>query len=93
MHGPQHVLTVEQGDCVTVPTMVFDECEGSHFCSSHTYPLVVELKVANALVRRILIDTVSFVDIITWDYCRDSSIREGKSLPWCTPSYALANKR
>ncbi|KAJ8429313.1 hypothetical protein Cgig2_025069 [Carnegiea gigantea] len=70
-----------EGDHVTVPTMVFDDREGPHFCLPHIDPLVVELKVANALIRRILINTVSFVDIITWNYCRDSSIREQKSLP------------
>ena len=46
--------------------MVFDDRKGSHFSSPDTDPLVVELKVANALVHQILIDTRSFVDIITW---------------------------
>jgi len=50
-----------------VPTMVFDGCEGPHFTSPYNDPLVVELKVASALVRRILIDTGSSINIITWD--------------------------
>ena len=33
----------------------------------HNNSLVVEMKVASAIVRKILIDTGSFMDIITWD--------------------------
>jgi len=42
----------------------------SYFSSPHNDPLVVELKVANALTYRILINTKSSVDIITWDYLK-----------------------
>ncbi|KAJ8436468.1 hypothetical protein Cgig2_000453 [Carnegiea gigantea] len=50
---------------VTVSTMVFGGREAAHFTSPHNDPLVVEMKVASAIVRKILIDTESFVDIIT----------------------------
>jgi len=50
-----------------VPTMVFDGHEGPHITSSHNNLLVEEIKVASTLIRRILIDTGSSVDIITWD--------------------------
>ncbi|KAJ8440278.1 hypothetical protein Cgig2_031592 [Carnegiea gigantea] len=58
----------EAGEQCHGSTLVFDSSEGPYFCSSHTDPLVVDLKVANALVRRILIDIGSSVDIITWHY-------------------------
>jgi len=45
-----------------VPAMVFDGCEGPYFTSPHNN---LELKVASTLVRRILIDSKSSVDIIT----------------------------
>ncbi|KAJ8433717.1 LOW QUALITY PROTEIN: hypothetical protein Cgig2_004346 [Carnegiea gigantea] len=45
----------------TVPTV------GSHFTSPHNNPLVVERKVASAIIRSILIDTGSLVDISTWE--------------------------
>ncbi|KAJ8427405.1 LOW QUALITY PROTEIN: hypothetical protein Cgig2_030699 [Carnegiea gigantea] len=67
VRGAQEVLTSEQGGHVTVPIMVFNGREGPHCTSSHTNPLMVELKVASALVHRILIGTGSFVDIITCD--------------------------
>lgn len=51
LRGAQQVLTVEQGNCITVHTMVFDGCEGPHFTSPHNDPLVVKMKVANAIVR------------------------------------------
>ncbi|KAJ8427550.1 hypothetical protein Cgig2_003113 [Carnegiea gigantea] len=41
--------------------------EGMHFASLYNDPLVVEMKVANAIIQRILIDTRSSIDIITWD--------------------------
>ncbi|KAJ8436957.1 hypothetical protein Cgig2_018904 [Carnegiea gigantea] len=47
--------------------MVFDGREGPHFISPHNDPLVVEMKVASAVVRRILIDNRCSVDIISWD--------------------------
>ncbi|KAJ8446283.1 hypothetical protein Cgig2_005814 [Carnegiea gigantea] len=57
----------EQESRVMVPTMVFNGREGPHFTSPHNDPLAVELKVASALVRWILINTGSSVNIITWD--------------------------
>jgi len=56
----------EQGSHVTVPIMIFDGHEGLHFASAHNDPLVVELKLDNALVHRILIVTESSINIITW---------------------------
>ncbi|KAJ8420264.1 hypothetical protein Cgig2_021931 [Carnegiea gigantea] len=41
--------------------------QGPCFTSPHNDPLVVEIKVASAIVWRILADIGSFVDIITWD--------------------------
>ncbi|KAJ8420186.1 hypothetical protein Cgig2_011983 [Carnegiea gigantea] len=62
--GAQQVLMAELGNRITIPVMTFDWCECPHFSSPHNDPLVVEIKVANVLVRRILIDTESSVDII-----------------------------
>ena len=67
LRGVQQVLTTEQGPCITVPTMVFGGKEAPRFTSPHNNPLVVEKKIALAIVQRILIDTRSSVDIITWD--------------------------
>ncbi|KAJ8432896.1 hypothetical protein Cgig2_014483 [Carnegiea gigantea] len=63
----QQVLTTEQGPCITVPIMVFGEKETPRFASLHNDPSVVEMKIASAIARRILIDTRCSVDIITWD--------------------------
>ncbi|KAJ8446294.1 hypothetical protein Cgig2_005825 [Carnegiea gigantea] len=52
---------------ITVPTMVSGGGEGPCFTSPHNYPLVVEMKMASAIVWRILIDTGSSIDTITWD--------------------------
>jgi len=41
-----------------------------YFSPPHNDPLVVELKVANALIRQIVIDIRSFVDIIIWEYLK-----------------------
>ncbi|KAJ8451464.1 hypothetical protein Cgig2_017855 [Carnegiea gigantea] len=70
LRGMQQVLTAEQGARVIVPTMVFGGREAPRFASPHDGPLVVEMKVASAIVRRILIDTERSVDIITWDYLK-----------------------
>jgi len=47
--------------------MVFDGREGPHFTLPNNDPLVVKMKVARAIIRRILIDTECSTDIITWD--------------------------
>ncbi|KAJ8434744.1 hypothetical protein Cgig2_001947 [Carnegiea gigantea] len=47
--------------------MVFGGKDALRFASPHNNPLVVEMKIASVIVRRILIDTGNFVDIITWD--------------------------
>ncbi|KAJ8433202.1 hypothetical protein Cgig2_004334 [Carnegiea gigantea] len=57
----------EQGSYITVPTMILNEWEGPYFSLPHNDPLVVKLKVANALICWILINTESSIDIITWD--------------------------
>ncbi|KAJ8435522.1 hypothetical protein Cgig2_032109 [Carnegiea gigantea] len=41
--------------------------EAPHFASPHNDPLMVEMKIASVIVRRILIDTGSSMDTITWD--------------------------
>ena len=46
--------------------MVFSGEHDPRFTPTHDDPLVVEMKVASAIVRRILMDTESSVDIITW---------------------------
>ncbi|KAJ8449211.1 LOW QUALITY PROTEIN: hypothetical protein Cgig2_021675 [Carnegiea gigantea] len=58
---------MQRGVRLTTPTMVFSGREAPHFASPHNDPMVVEMKVASAIVQRILIDTGSSVDIITWD--------------------------
>ncbi|KAJ8434797.1 hypothetical protein Cgig2_033747 [Carnegiea gigantea] len=58
--------------------MVFGGKEVSRFASPHNDPLVVETKIASAIVR-ILIDTASFVDIITWD-CLKKLTRPGRDI-------------
>ena len=54
-----------RGSCDGVPTMVFSRGEASCFTSPHNDPLVVEMKVASTIVRRIFIDARNSVDIIT----------------------------
>jgi len=67
LRNAQQVLTAEQGPCLMGPTMVFGRNEAPQFASPHNDPLVVEMKIASAIVPRILVEMGSFVDIITWD--------------------------
>ena len=64
------MVTIEQGPPVTVPTMVFGGREAPRFASPHNDPLVVKMKIASTIIRRILINTRSSMDIITWDYLK-----------------------
>ena len=75
----QQVMTAEQWSSIIVPTMVLNGREGSYFTSPYNDPLVVELKVASALIRRLLIDSGSSVDIITWDCLKSSNTHKGIS--------------
>jgi len=47
--------------------MVFGGGEGPRFTSSHYDPLLLQMKVVSAIVWRILVDTGSLANIITWD--------------------------
>jgi len=47
--------------------MVSSGKEASRCASPHNDPLVVEMKIASVIVRRVLIYTESSIDIITWD--------------------------
>ena len=85
LRGAQQVLTAEQGACVTVPTIVFGGREAPRFTSPHNDPLVVEMKVASIIIRRILIDTGSSVDIITWYCMKKLTYLDGTLSPLCTP--------
>ncbi|KAJ8423820.1 LOW QUALITY PROTEIN: hypothetical protein Cgig2_017383 [Carnegiea gigantea] len=67
LRSVQQVLTTEQGPRTTVPTMVFGGKEAPQFASPHNDPLVVEMKIASAIVRQILTDIGGSVNIITWD--------------------------
>ncbi|KAJ8441379.1 LOW QUALITY PROTEIN: hypothetical protein Cgig2_009087 [Carnegiea gigantea] len=68
IRSAQQVLTTEQGPRIMVTTMVFGGKEAPRFASPHNDPLVVEMKIASAI--RILIDTGSSTDIITWDFLK-----------------------
>ncbi|KAJ8429458.1 hypothetical protein Cgig2_015310 [Carnegiea gigantea] len=70
---------IEQGPRVTVPTMVFGGKEALRFASPHNDLLVVEIKIASAIVWRILVDTGSSVDIITWD-CLKTLTHPGRDI-------------
>jgi len=50
---------------LTGPTMAFGPEDMRSFQAPHNDPLVVQLKIAAAMVRQVLIDTGSSVDIIT----------------------------
>ncbi|KAJ8451982.1 hypothetical protein Cgig2_016563 [Carnegiea gigantea] len=67
LRSAQLVLTNEQGSRITVPIMVFGGKEAPRFASLHNNPLIVEMKIASAIVQQILIDTGRSIDIITWD--------------------------
>ena len=67
------------------PTMVFGGEDAPRLATPHNDPLVVEMKIANALVRRILVDTGSSVDIITKD-CLQKLSHPGRAVdPITTP--------
>ncbi|KAJ8427497.1 hypothetical protein Cgig2_028168 [Carnegiea gigantea] len=59
--------------------MVFSEKEALRFASPHNDPLVVEMKIASPIIHRILIDTGSSVDIITWD-CLKKATHPGRDI-------------
>lgn len=67
MPGMQKVMATEHGHRITVSTMVPDGHKGQHFSSPHNDPYIMEQRVANTLVHRILPDIRSSADIITLD--------------------------
>ncbi|KAJ8419918.1 hypothetical protein Cgig2_028487 [Carnegiea gigantea] len=68
--------------------MVFSGREAPSFTSSHNDPVVVEMKVASAIVRRNLIDIESSVDIITWDCLKKLTYLRRDILPLELPCKA-----
>jgi len=65
--------------------MVFDGREFLHFTLPHKDPLVVKMKVASAIVQRILIDTGSSVDIIMRDFLKKLKRPERESIALVHP--------
>ncbi|KAJ8431632.1 hypothetical protein Cgig2_001955 [Carnegiea gigantea] len=65
VRGTWQVISNDNGDPVIVLTITFSELEERPITTSNDDPLVVKLKVTSALVRRILINTGSSIDIIT----------------------------
>ncbi|KAJ8438305.1 hypothetical protein Cgig2_018785 [Carnegiea gigantea] len=65
--------------------MVFRGKDAPRFVSPHNDPVVVEMKIASAIVRRILVDTGSSVDIITWDFLKRLSHPERYLVPMANP--------
>ncbi|KAJ8425244.1 LOW QUALITY PROTEIN: hypothetical protein Cgig2_015851 [Carnegiea gigantea] len=79
------VLMAEQGSRVIIPKMVFGGGEDTLFTSLQNDPLVVKMKVASAIARRILIDTASSVDIITWDCLKKLKYLRREIIPLVHP--------
>ncbi|KAJ8438626.1 hypothetical protein Cgig2_017964 [Carnegiea gigantea] len=75
---------------IIVPTMVFGGGEDLRFTSPYNDPLVIEMKVASAIVWRILVDMESSMDIITWDSLK--KLRGYKHQYWCFKSLLSASR-
>ncbi|KAJ8429782.1 hypothetical protein Cgig2_003738 [Carnegiea gigantea] len=67
IRGTQQVMNIEQGAPVNIPIITFSESKRRPVMAPFDYPVVIELKVASALVCIILIDTRNSADIITWE--------------------------
>jgi len=72
--------------------MVFVGKETPRFASPHNDPLVVEIKIAGVIIRRILIDTGSSVDIITWDCLRTLTHSGRDIVPLVHPSLGFGEQ-
>ena len=79
------MLTMEQGSRVTASTMAFGRKEASRCASPHNDPLVVEMKIAGTIVRRILIGMGSSVGKITWDCLKKLTHPGGDIVPLVHP--------
>jgi len=69
--------------------MVFGAGEGLRVTSPHNDPLVVEMKVASTIVRRIFIDTGRSVDIITWDFLQKLKYSGREIVPLVHPIFGF----
>lgn len=79
------MLIIEQGSCLAAPIMIFRGKDAPRLASPHNDPLVVEMKIVNAVVRRILVDTGSSVDIITWECLQKLSHQGREVVPITNP--------
>ncbi|KAJ8432623.1 hypothetical protein Cgig2_032904 [Carnegiea gigantea] len=67
IRGTQQVMNIEQGAPVNIPIITFNESKRRPVMALFDDLVVIELKVASALVCIILIDTRNSADIITWE--------------------------
>ncbi|XP_021717068.1 uncharacterized protein LOC110684934 [Chenopodium quinoa] len=63
------------------PLMVFGDDKGKKIQRPHDDPLVIHMKVANAKVKKILVDSGSSADIITWKYIEQMRFGRGDLTP------------
>ena len=67
------------------PKFVVSELDRGKLRTPHDDPLVVEIKIANLRVRRIIIDTGSSTDIISADCLSRLKFNEGDLVPFHHP--------
>ncbi|KAJ8424441.1 hypothetical protein Cgig2_003899 [Carnegiea gigantea] len=83
----------EQSNRITVPIMVLGRGERPLFTSPYNDLLVVEIKVASTIVRRILIDIGSFMDITTCDCLKKLKYPGREIIPLVHPIFGFGDKR
>ncbi|XP_010695334.1 uncharacterized protein LOC104907994 [Beta vulgaris subsp. vulgaris] len=82
------VMLTNQAEYDPFPKIVVSEQDRGKIRTPHDDPLVVEMKIANLRVRRILIDTGSTTDIISADWKAQEKVpQEGR------PSILLLSKK
>ena len=70
------MMSTQKVDHDPFPDVVIAEADRGKIQTPHDDPMVVELKVANMSVRRILIDTGSSSDIISWSCLKNLKFDE-----------------
>ncbi|XP_057248913.1 uncharacterized protein LOC130590479 [Beta vulgaris subsp. vulgaris] len=75
------IMLTNQAESDPFPKVVVSELDRRKIRTPHEDPLVVEMKIANLRVRRILIDTRSSTNIISADYLSRLKFKENDLVP------------
>ncbi|PON36934.1 hypothetical protein PanWU01x14_324290 [Parasponia andersonii] len=90
-HSVNHLMSGE--GCASAAPIVFTQQDLTTVCHPHNDPLVIKLQIGSTLVRRVLVDGGSSVDILFLSTFENMGLDRSALRPTCQPLFAFDSTR